>query len=137
MAWRVRHAGREQRFQRARRRKLSTENHYKKPGHIPAGRIPAPKLAIRSGRPSRAAVDHAPRHSSQILAWRNIAIDCSRLGFRADVFACPVLIALAALAYSPGTLRRRHPPGHEHLRSEEHTSELTSLMRISYAVFCL
>src|SRR3546814_3127256 len=27
--------------------------------------------------------------------------------------------------------------GHEQLRSEEHTSELQSLMRISYAVFCL
>src|SRR3546814_7453853 len=26
---------------------------------------------------------------------------------------------------------------HEHLRSEEHTSELQSLMRISYAVLCL
>src|SRR3546814_6721572 len=26
---------------------------------------------------------------------------------------------------------------HEHRRSEEHTSELQSLMRISYAVFCL
>src|SRR3546814_5157156 len=26
---------------------------------------------------------------------------------------------------------------HEHQRSEEHTSELQSLMRISYAVFCL
>src|SRR3546814_2525666 len=27
--------------------------------------------------------------------------------------------------------------GHPDLRSEEHTSELQSLMRISYAVFCL
>src|SRR3546814_7509160 len=27
--------------------------------------------------------------------------------------------------------------GHRHVRSEEHTSELQSLMRISYAVFCL
>src|SRR3546814_15837927 len=27
--------------------------------------------------------------------------------------------------------------GHSHQRSEEHTSELQSLMRISYAVFCL
>src|SRR3546814_4390773 len=27
--------------------------------------------------------------------------------------------------------------GHEAVRSEEHTSELQSLMRISYAVFCL
>src|SRR3546814_6278735 len=26
---------------------------------------------------------------------------------------------------------------HDHRRSEEHTSELQSLMRISYAVFCL
>src|SRR3546814_9389079 len=31
------------------------------------------------------------------------------------------------------------PPGRRHdlVRSEEHTSELQSLMRISYAVFCL
>src|SRR3546814_3135073 len=28
-------------------------------------------------------------------------------------------------------------PGHRSRRSEEHTSELQSLMRISYAVFCL
>src|SRR3546814_7280115 len=35
----------------------------------------------------------------------------------------------------PGTSSRRH---REHARrSEEHTSELQSLMRISYAVFCL
>src|SRR3546814_10282106 len=30
-----------------------------------------------------------------------------------------------------------HPPPRRDLRSEEHTSELQSLMRISYAVFCL
>src|SRR3546814_10175132 len=36
--------------------------------------------------------------------------------------------------YSPD----RHPNGRRRLcRSEEHTSELQSLMRISYAVFCL
>src|SRR3546814_946547 len=34
---------------------------------------------------------------------------------------------------SDGGLSRRHRPP----RSEEHTSELQSLMRISYAVFCL
>src|SRR3546814_5669451 len=35
--------------------------------------------------------------------------------------------------------RGRHELGavHTHRRSEEHTSELQSLMRISYAVFCL
>src|SRR3546814_7986883 len=32
---------------------------------------------------------------------------------------------------------RRHPPFAAIDRSEEHTSELQSLMRISYAVFCL
>src|SRR3546814_7703984 len=36
---------------------------------------------------------------------------------------------------------RYHSPGHGddevHHRSEEHTSELQSLMRLSYAVFCL
>src|SRR3546814_248706 len=99
-----------QHFPRARPRKLSTEKQLKKPWHLPAGRTTDPKLALRSGRPSRAAGDHAPWHSRHIIAWRNIAIDCSRLGFLADVFAGPVLIALAALAYSPGTLRGRHPP---------------------------
>src|SRR3546814_7718144 len=32
---------------------------------------------------------------------------------------------------------RKRRPSHAHTRSEEHTSELQSLMRISYAVFCL
>src|SRR3546814_3897268 len=31
----------------------------------------------------------------------------------------------------------RHAPAHAEQRSEEHTSELQSLMRNSYAVFCL
>src|SRR3546814_20319198 len=31
----------------------------------------------------------------------------------------------------------KHFPGHGDTRSEEHTYELQSLMRISYAVFCL
>src|SRR3546814_12391202 len=34
-------------------------------------------------------------------------------------------------------LRRCRPPTGRRARSEEHTSELQSLMRISYAVFCL
>src|SRR3546814_4235377 len=34
-------------------------------------------------------------------------------------------------------LRHRAVSGRAHQRSEEHTSELQSLMRISYAVFCL
>src|SRR3546814_3146037 len=40
----------------------------------------------------------------------------------------------AVLQRDAAVQRRRHA---EHARSEEHTSELQSLMRISYAVFCL
>src|SRR3546814_11750484 len=36
-----------------------------------------------------------------------------------------------------GRRQRRDPGNTESERSEEHTSELQSLMRISYAVFCL
>src|SRR3546814_3306610 len=36
-----------------------------------------------------------------------------------------------------GVVRVRHPDLTDLIRSEEHTSELQSLMRISYAVFCL
>src|SRR3546814_2776277 len=41
------------------------------------------------------------------------------------------VLQIACSTACPGGL----PPGHA--RSEEHTSELQSLMRISYAVFCL
>src|SRR3546814_4674760 len=58
-------------------------------------------------------------------------------------------VALFTLLYGCGlriaealSLRRREAPGADGadaltVRSEEHTSELQSLMRISYAVFCL
>src|SRR3546814_6877174 len=36
-----------------------------------------------------------------------------------------------------GNTARERPMGYWQKRSEEHTSELQSLMRISYAVFCL
>src|SRR3546814_8645040 len=41
--------------------------------------------------------------------------------------------------FAPRHLLRQHlrPADPQDLRSEEHTSELQSLMRISYAVFCL
>src|SRR3546814_9963322 len=43
-----------------------------------------------------------------------------------------VKIAWIAREFSHPSQKR-----HAHVRSEEHTSELQSLMRISYAVFCL
>src|SRR3546814_10275534 len=43
----------------------------------------------------------------------------------------------AAGRYEPGTPPGAKPRAAAPARSEEHTSELQSLMRISYAVFCL
>src|SRR3546814_3794310 len=76
---------------------------------------------------------------------------CDRMGLRTMWLAivCVEICAIALLTQSPG-LARLHvglslvglgsgalTPLQATLRSEEHTSELQSLMRISYAVFCL
>src|SRR3546814_5004634 len=60
--------------------------------------------------------------SASAFLMRSIDV-CERLNSTRMVPA-----ALTSASMTPGTLRRR---------SEEHTSELQSLMRISYAVFCL
>src|SRR3546814_4566618 len=76
------------------------------------------------------------KHTRRLLGWR--------LGRQRD-------IALTMAALNQAVVRRRPAPGlifhsdrgSEYAayayrnRSEEHTSELQSLMRISYAVFCL
>src|SRR3546814_3494111 len=56
----------------------------------------------------------------------------------------PAGLTAAATAHSNSGASSARPQGQQHqqhpredLRSEEHTSELQSLMRISYAVFCL
>src|SRR3546814_9912148 len=53
-----------------------------------------------------------------------------------DMVAQPRPGARPALLAHSCRARQRHPRGPAG-RSEEHTSELQSLMRISYAVFCL
>src|SRR3546814_10266397 len=71
-----------------------------------------------------------PESHHRMQAWR---CSCCRPG------AAPTLIVTLGLrAEGPGLLGRgaRHLPWSP-ARSEEHTSELQSLMRISYAVFCL
>src|SRR3546814_7563568 len=54
-------------------------------------------------------------------------------------FRCVAVAVVRHRKIKSSSLRSRpHPPsGHLAPRSEEHTSELQSLMRISYAVFCL
>src|SRR3546814_3251062 len=51
--------------------------------------------------------------------------------------ACFCMGARGALPEAHAVLLIAHGPAEQALRSEEHTSELQSLMRISYDVFCL
>src|SRR3546814_6115200 len=75
-------------------------------------------------------VDHEAQRLRRLVgAWCNAGPS----GQAADEHDVPVLPGrrgFGCQCFEAGDLRRR-------LRSEEHTSELQSLMRISYAVFCL
>src|SRR3546814_6888806 len=89
---------------------------------------------------------------SDPYTWRNSDVLRNKLGIRDDnilkereaffsVVRHGELIVQRAM---PATNAREYRELHNHLfqdvydwRSEEHTSELQSLMRISYAVFCL
>src|SRR3546814_1540728 len=61
----------------------------------------------------------------KLMAETGLAHDVGKLRIPIDILAKPVRLTDAEMA-----VMRTH-------RSEEHTSELQSLMRISYAVFCL
>src|SRR3546814_9148233 len=49
----------------------------------------------------------------------------------------PMEMQLDGKPHCQGQFRRSRYSNNSQIRSEEHTSELQSLMRISYAVFCL
>src|SRR3546814_3228300 len=103
-----------------------------RPATGPHGKAPRPE----SSTPTRKSGDRPRSKGPSTLS------DCDAEG-----------IAAAMPARAPRRLRSHHPshckrmrvlPGHRAharvaraARSEEHTSELQSLMRISYAVFCL
>src|SRR3546814_5226376 len=70
-------------------------------------------------------VDESERSGRPIAQIRNITYGAS------PISEASLLRALAALPNA------RFAQAYGHRRSEEHTSELQSLMRISYAVFCL
>src|SRR3546814_4099136 len=73
------------------------------------------------------SMNNVPRASDRTkLASRKLASDRSQFFRRAP----------SKLALSRSRLRKLHSSS-KASRSEEHTSELQSLMRISYAVFCL
>src|SRR3546814_5326925 len=91
--------------------------------------------------PDQVAGDHAM--GGYQLA---IAMDIFRGRYRTSLAKAAPITANAALPYRFALPTTNHVflPGHRIMvqvqsswRSEEHTSELQSLMRISYAVFCL
>src|SRR3546814_9565105 len=78
------------------------------------------------GRPRRRG--RSPRHKRKGLSH---AIQKDRAALRTDARTRDTLSARSA---SVGRPDWRRPRAGEELRSEEHTSELQSLLRISYAV---
>src|SRR3546814_5425577 len=75
------------------------------------------------------------RHPDAQIAFE--AVD-RRLGScRNGRVHAPILLPAASMTCSPSSLVKAPRWADGRRRSEEHTSELQSLMRISYAVFCL
>src|SRR3546814_5807433 len=80
---------------------------------------PSPAFTIRGGWGKSFK---APTFYQRYKTYQALLLPAALLGATGDTASRPVL-------YVAG--------GNADLRSEEHTSELQSLMRISYAVFCL
>src|SRR3546814_4226171 len=106
--------------------------------------IPAPKPCERVGQPKQRLRMERGQFSCQfrehivdrILSLGFVAVAqldleaADKIGTTIGVIALEALLYIADLASQFG-----HPTAHP--RSEEHTSELQSLMRNPYAVFCL
>src|SRR3546814_1589241 len=88
---------------------------FRSPCHLPPSRLQTGHRPPRLRRPAEASPAVRRRAFSEAPARQREASAPRRLRVRRDL----------AWTRSPAT------------RSEEHTSELQSLMRISYAVFCL
>src|SRR3546814_10711452 len=99
-------------FRRPRQRQLS------QPGRR--------RLAIRQ----RARTD--PANHYQGPAWHDAALEVVDQAGRGRRYR-----SVRAFSVGPGQRSAARGAGQTRFRSEEHTSELQSLMRISYAVFCL
>src|SRR3546814_7639673 len=71
-----------------------------------------------------------------IGSW-NVQATIDLCGWLTELGVTETIIPLPPLDSYDAYLERLHWVAEEIMRSEEHTSELQSLMRISYAVFCL
>src|SRR3546814_2905524 len=73
-----------------------------------------------------------PPKAKQVILW-----DTEVKGFGLRIMASGIKTFVVQYRNAEGIKRRMNLGRFGVLRSEEHTSELQSLMRISYAVFCL
>src|SRR3546814_6515776 len=85
------------------------------------------------------AADLRLRHSRILaeLLREEGAVGLQRLRHRRCGGGALHLLFLALACFQRALKGRERPHGHAVQRSEEHTSELQSIMRISYPVFCL
>src|SRR3546814_2157345 len=94
-------------------------------------------LAAHFGQPLAAGPAVEPALDPEMAGQSHRARIVERADREVDVRAVDIMEAERRPAIAAETARtegRRHV---DRARSEEHTSELQSLMRISYAVFCL
>src|SRR3546814_6871837 len=84
--------------------------------------MPSPKPdanEVSASKPMPVSVTSTPVPCAPLAGDTAVTLNCAKLGMSPnDTAVCRLTLPCAA-------------------RSEEHTSELQSLMRISYAVFCL
>src|SRR3546814_6842475 len=78
-----------------------------------------------------------PSDLIQAETFRALTADERREMFKSNRVLYIFHDVIDAIGDKPGTERRVFEAAELALRSEEHTSELQSLMRNSYAVFCL
>src|SRR3546814_9210034 len=89
---------------------------------------------FRSDRVGSAHRDFHARRIEIVLQRVTVDQEIKLAGTDAEIVEQGVALGRRAIA---GDLQALRLHLLQHLRSEEHTSELQSLMRISYAVFCL
>src|SRR3546814_2062700 len=94
---------------------------------------PAGRVRLRAGACRRSQT----RGQAGAEAEASHAIACEAGRARRAVSGAGESARGRAGANAGGRRLRTDPRGRHAVRSEEHTSELQSLMRISYAVFCL
>src|SRR3546814_7711377 len=98
---------------------------------VPSFMLVAIPKAMSSVFGNRGLVISAKTSGCKMVSRRNIEIPGPTVSTSTDLGASSAMKVRETLE-NPASLQSAHM-----VRSEEHTSELQSLMRISYAVFCL